>query len=165
MINVAILTISDRCSKGERTDSSGPALQDFCGNLGWVVKAQEILPDDEARITARLSDWCDENAIDLILTTGGTGFSHRDITPEATLKVIRRPAPGIMEHIRRQSIEVNKHAILSRGLAGIRGSTLIINLPGSESAALECIRYVYDVIPHACELLKNDKDSEKNHKL
>lgn len=165
MIDVAILTISDRCSKGERTDTSGPALQDFCANLGWNVKKRDILPDDEAQIISMLSEWCDESGIDLVLTTGGTGFSYRDITPEATLKVIRRSAPGIMEHIRSQSIGLNKHAILSRGLAGIRGSTLIINLPGSESAALECIQYVYDVIPHACELLKNHEDSEKHHKL
>ncbi len=165
MIRAAILTISDRSSRGERADLSGPALEAEMIRLGWEVKKTGIVPDDRQRIQAILISWCAEGQIDLLLTTGGTGFSPRDVTPEATLAVIERLAPGIAEAMRAESLKVTPHAMLSRSVAGIRERTLIVNFPGSPKAAVENLAVIAPVIPHAVELLQESPGSEKGHTL
>lgn len=164
-IRVGILTISDRSSRGERPDTSGPAIKQVVEDLGWQSKKYEIIPDDFHQIRATLSSWSDSGELDVILTTGGTGFSPRDITPEATRSVIDRDAPGMAEAMRARSLEITPHAMLSRGVCGIRGSTIIINLPGSKKAALENLQVIIPVIPHAVELLMNASNAEAGHIL
>jgi molybdopterin adenylyltransferase len=162
-MRIAILTISDRSARGERADQSGPALSQTVTTYGWQVVKVAILPDEMSQICDLLIDWADSGMIDIILTTGGTGFSPRDITPEATLAVIQRSAPGLVEAMRTASIKITPHAMLSRAVAGIRDKTLIINLPGSPKAALENLAVIYPVLPHAVQLLKNDPSSEAGH--
>jgi molybdenum cofactor synthesis domain-containing protein len=162
-IRTGIITISDRSSRGERPDSSGPTLADAARELTWIVSKMEIIPDDVNIIQKTLIEWCDSEDCDLILTTGGTGFSQRDVTPEATRQVIDRFAPGLDEAMRAGSRKINPHSMLSRGISGIRKSTLIINLPGNPNAALENIMIVKDVIPHAIGLLKNLPTTENEH--
>jgi molybdenum cofactor synthesis domain-containing protein len=164
-IRVAILTISDRSSRGERADLSGPALADLIAQQGWVVVNREIVPDEFSDIKTKLAEWADSEQVDLLLTTGGTGFSPRDVTPEATQEVISRAAPGIAEAMRAASLELTPHAMLSRAVAGIRARALIINLPGSPKAACENLTVVLPVIPHAVQLLQEDPDSEIGHQL
>ncbi|MBI5951720.1 MAG: MogA/MoaB family molybdenum cofactor biosynthesis protein [Chloroflexi bacterium] len=158
-----ILTLSDRSAKGERADASGPALADLIRARGWSVAKQLILPDDESAIRAALTEWADSGDVDIILTTGGTGFAPRDVTPEATRKVIQREAPGLAETMRAESLKKTPHAMLSRAVAGIRGRTLIVNLPGSPKGAVENLQTVLSVLPHAIQLLADDPDSEKSH--
>jgi molybdenum cofactor synthesis domain-containing protein len=162
-VRVGILTISDRASRGEYQDLSGPALASAVLNPGWVVVRTSIIPDERAGISQLLKAWCEWQDLDLILTTGGTGFSPRDVTPEATQAVIEKSAPGIAEAMRMQSLQVTPHAMLSRGIAGICGNTLIINLPGSPKAAVENLHVVLPVIEHAVQLLQSDPGAEKNH--
>lgn len=162
-LRVGIITISDRSSRGEREDTSGPALQQQIMNQGWKVARMEILPDDYQTIKALLSSWADEGELDVILTTGGTGFSPRDITPEATQAVIERAAPGLAEAMRAASLRITPHAMLSRSIAGIRNHTLIVNFPGSPKAATENLTVILPVLPHAVQLLKNDPNSEAGH--
>ena len=162
-IRFAILTVSDRSSRGERADASGPALVEVVKGRGWEVVRQEILPDDLQALRARLAAWSDSGEMDVILTTGGTGFSPRDITPEATQAVIERPAPGLAEAMRAESLRVTPHAMLSRAMAGIRGRTLIVNLPGSPKAAVENLSIVLPVLPHAVQLLGGDPQAEAGH--
>ena len=164
-IRVAILTISDRSSRGERADLSGPALADLIAQQGWVVVNQEIVPDELSDIKTKLAEWADSEQVDLLLTTGGTGFSPRDVTPEATQEVISRAAPGIAEAMRAASLVLTPHAMLSRAVVGIRARTLIINLPGSPKAACENLTVVLPVIPHAVQLLREDPESESGHQL
>lgn len=149
---IAILTISDKCSSGERVDMSGPAIEEMVAGTGRVV-AKTIVPDDRKMIASQLGEWADQNKVDLILTTGGTGFSPRDVTPEATMDVIERSAPGIPEAIRARSLQITDRAMLSRAVAGIRGQTLIINLPGSPGSVRECLAVVLPVLPHALDIL------------
>ncbi|GAB4546995.1 MAG: molybdopterin adenylyltransferase [Anaerolineales bacterium] len=163
MLRVAILTLSDRSARGQRPDASGPALAELIRAQGWQVAAEQILPDDEEAIRAGLIKWADSGAFDLILTTGGTGFAPRDVTPEATRAVIQREAPGLAEAMRAESLQKTKHAMLSRAAAGIRGRTLIVNLPGSPKGALENLQTILPVLPHAVQLLQDDPDSEKSH--
>lgn len=163
LLRTAILTVSDRSSRGERPDRSGPALVDAVTGYGWMVAATAVVADEVKQIQAYLLAWSGENQIDLILTTGGTGFAPRDITPEATQAVIERAAPGIAEAMRLESLKITPHAMLSRGIAGIRGKTLIVNLPGSPKAALENLATIAPVLPHAIELLQEDPESEKHH--
>lgn len=163
MIRFGILTLSDRSSRGEREDVSGPALASRIQAGGWSVAKQQILPDDEPAICAILAEWADGGEVDVILTTGGTGFSPRDVAPEATRAVIQRDAPGIAETMRAESLKKTPHAMLSRAAAGIRGRTLIINLPGSPKGALENLETVIPVLPHAVQLLKEDPASESSH--
>jgi molybdenum cofactor synthesis domain-containing protein len=163
-IKVAILTISDRSSSGEREDLSGPALQAAVQDLGWEVTHTSIIPDDLRQIVDLLQRWADSGEQNLILTTGGTGFTARDVTPEATRKAIDREAPGIAEAMRGGSFKITPHAMLSRAVAGIRKKTLIINLPGSPKAALENFRIVVPALPHAVQLLLNDDQTEVNHR-
>ena len=162
-LRVGILTLSDRSASGERADASGPALADLIRAQGWSVAKQEILPDDESAICATLIQWADHGQVDLILTTGGTGFSPRDVTPEATLAVIRRDAPGLAEAMRAESLKKTPHAMLSRAVAGIRGRTLIVNLPGSPKGAVENLETILPVLPHAIQLLMDDPGSEASH--
>jgi molybdopterin adenylyltransferase len=162
-MRTGILTVSDRASRGERQDASGPAVKKIVLELGWEVVSTSILPDDLARISAKLAEWADSCTIDVILTTGGTGFSPRDITPEATAAILHRPAPGLAEAMRQVSLQVTPHAMLSRAIAGIRGRTLIINLPGSPRAAAENLAVVIPVLPHAVQLLSEDPAAETGH--
>jgi molybdopterin adenylyltransferase len=162
-IRVGILTLSDRSSHGERADSSGPALASLVQARGWSVARQEILPDDEPTIRDTLIDWTDSGEMDVLLTTGGTGFSPRDVTPEATRAVIERDAPGLAEAMRAASLAITPHAMLSRIVAGIRKRTLIINLPGSPKGAVENLETVLPVLPHAIQLLRDDPASESTH--
>lgn len=172
-VRVGILTVSDRSFRGERADLGGPALADAVQG-GWitpsqadasgiVVVATAIVPDDREQIAAQLIKWCDSQPLDLILTTGGTGFASRDVTPEATRSILEREAPGLAEAIRAESRSITAHAMLSRGVAGIRGSTLIVNLPGSPRAAVESLGVILPVLPHAVELLRDDTTAESHH--
>lgn len=153
-IRAAILTVSDKGHSGERTDLSGPAIAHALEGKALVTR-QEIVPDDLEQIKAKLIEYSDLE-LDLVLTTGGTGFAPRDVTPEATLAVAERQAQGIAEAIRAKSLEITPFAMLSRAAAGIRGKTLIINLPGSPKAALECLEVFLPVMNHAIETLRGD---------
>ena len=161
----AILTISDRSYHGEREDLSGPALIDVLQKQGWKVIDIGLVPDEPDLIAQKLIEWADGGKCDVILTTGGTGFAPRDVTPEATLEVIDRQAPGLAEAMRSESLKVTSHAMLSRAVCGIRKQTLIINLPGSPKAAEENLAVIIPVLPHAVQLLRNDPASESGHKI
>jgi molybdenum cofactor synthesis domain-containing protein len=162
-IRFGILTLSDRSSRGERADASGPALAKLIEGEGWTVARQSLLPDDESAIREGLIAWADSGDLDVILTTGGTGFSPRDVTPEATRAVIDRDAPGLAEAMRAASLIVTPHAMLSRIVTGIRGKTLIVNLPGSPKGAVENLQVILSVLPHAIQLLHEDPTSESTH--
>jgi molybdopterin adenylyltransferase len=162
-LRFGILTSSDRSSRGERPDLSGPALEKLVIANGWSVACTTIVPDDLEVLRETLATWADGGELDIILTTGGTGFAPRDVTPEATSLVIDRPAPGLAEAMRQQSLKITPHAMLSRASAGIRGRVLIINLPGSPKAAVENLQVVLPVLAHAVELLREDPDAEKHH--
>ena len=168
-IRTAVLTVSDRSSAGKRPDRSGPALEKAVSDQGWACLSLVVVPDDQRQIREQLiawSDgtWDDGQSIDLILTTGGTGFAPRDVTPEATRAVIDRPAPGLAEAMRSASLEITPHAMLSRAEAGIRGHTLIVNLPGSPKAVLENFQVIAPVLPHAVELLREEQQAEDSHR-
>jgi molybdenum cofactor synthesis domain-containing protein len=162
-IRYGILTLSDRSARGERPDTSGPQLAKLIQAEGWSVVRQALLPDEESAIREILISWADSGEIDVILTTGGTGVSPRDVTPEATRAVIEREAPGLAEAMRATSLKVTPHAMLSRIVTGIRRKTLIINLPGSPKAAMENFQVVIPVLPHAVQLLQGDPASESTH--
>ena len=152
----AVITLSDKGARGERVDESGPAIARRLTESGYEVVEQLLLADEQGPLKAALIRLCDQRQLDLILTTGGTGFSPRDTTPEATLAVATRLAPGITEAIRAQSMKYTHHAMLSRGASVIRGKTLIINLPGSPKACMESMDVFMDTIPHAVGLLRNE---------
>jgi molybdenum cofactor synthesis domain-containing protein len=154
MIRSGILTISDAGSRGEREDTSGAAIRELLVGIGGEVARYEIVPDEREVIAATLRTWCAAGDIDLILTTGGTGLAARDVTPEATLDVAERLAPGIAEAMRAEGRRQTPTAMLSRAVAGVRGRTLIINLPGSEKGVRESLGAVVDVLPHAVDLLR-----------
>ncbi|HEX3044208.1 MAG TPA: MogA/MoaB family molybdenum cofactor biosynthesis protein [Bacillota bacterium] len=156
MIRAGILTASDKGSKGERVDESGKVIEELLERIEAKVVSYSVVPDERTVISAKLEEMADEMGVDLILTTGGTGFSPRDITPEATLDVIERQIPGIPEAIRQKSLEVTNRAMLSRAVAGIRKKTIIINLPGSPKGVRECLEVVLPVLPHAIEILKGE---------
>lgn len=162
-IRFGLLTLSDRSSRGEREDASGPALAHLIEAEGWSVVKQQILPDEESAIRMILMEWSGGGGLDVILTTGGTGFAPRDVTPEATRAVIEREAPGLAEAMRADSLKQTPHAMLSRAVAGIRGRTLIINLPGSPKGAVENFHVIRLVLAHAVQLLKDDPASESSH--
>lgn len=163
MLTFAILTVSDRAAAGIRADLSGPALAQKVEADQHRVGISAVVPDEFDQITKILIDWSDRDAYDVILTTGGTGFAPRDITPEATLAVVEKLAPGIAEAIRAESLKITPHAMLSRAAAGIRGRTLIINLPGSPKAAVENYQIIAPVLEHAVALLREKPDSESGH--
>jgi molybdopterin adenylyltransferase len=154
MFRVGILTISDRGHAGEREDTAGPELGRQLDSRCFAVGATGVVPDEPEAIAAQLKAWSDDDQLDLILTTGGTGLSPRDTTPEATLAVAHRLVPGIPEAMRAAGLAITPHAMLSRGVAVIRGRTLIINLPGSPKGARENIAAVAAALPHALEKLK-----------
>lgn len=149
----AVITISDKGSRGERVDTSGPNLVEILKSRGYDVVYTNIIPDEMEQIKAELVSCVDEKKITLILTTGGTGFSPRDITPEATMAVVERPTPGIPEAMRAESMKITPKGCLSRSAAGIRGRSLIINLPGSKKASQENILAVIDPVEHGLEML------------
>ena len=163
IIRFGILTLSDRSSRGERADASRPALVSLIQAEGWSVVKQDLLPDEESAIREVLISWADSSELDVILTTGGTGFSPRDVTPEATRAVMDREAPGLAEAMRAASLSVTPHAMLSRIVTGIRKKALIINLPGSPKGAVENLQVVIPVLPHAVQLLHEDPASESTH--
>lgn len=152
----AVITLSDKGSRGEREDKSGPAIAARLEQNGYAVIERLLLPDDPELLKAQLIRLCDQRQPDLILTTGGTGFGPRDTTPEATLAVADRGAPGIAEAIRAASLQITKHAMLSRAASVIRGRTLIINLPGSPKACMESMDVFLDTIPHGMGLLRDE---------
>ena len=162
-IRIGIITISDRSARAERPDASGPALAKAVAKHDWQVIRTTVIPDEFELIVATLTEWVDSGEIDIILTTGGTGFSPRDVTPEATAAVIHRLAPGLAEAMRTASLDITPHAMLSRAAAGIRARTLIINLPGSPKAAIENLAVVMPVLPHAVQLLREDPSAEAGH--
>jgi len=155
-MRAAILTLSDKGARGEREDLSGPALSDWLIQKGVVVECMSLIADDFEQIVSTLEKWTDSLATDLILTTGGTGVSPREITPEATDKVIDRELPGFAERMRQESLKKTPHAIISRAIAGIRQRTLIINLPGSPKGAIENLEAVWPAIPHAIAKIQGD---------
>ena len=164
-IRFGVLTVSDRSARGERSDSSGPALIEEIKKQHWEVEKVKIVADDTQELVAVFREWADGGEVDVILSTGGTGFSPRDITPEATEVVIERSAPGLAEAMRIESMKITPHAMLSRATAGIRGATLIVNLPGSPKAAIENFQAIQAVIPHAVSLLRNEASAESGHQL
>lgn len=152
-MRVAVLTLSDSGWAGKREDKSGPLIASVMEQAGWKVVHTAILPDNQEMLTEKLKRLCDEHLADLILTTGGTGFSPTDITPEATAAVIERPTPGIPEAMRLNSLRITPRAMLSRSVAGIRKQSLIINLPGSPKAVKECLDLIMPALPHGLEIL------------
>jgi len=162
-MQVGLLTVSDRGARGEYEDRSGPLLAEIVqSKTPWQVSHRAIVPDELDEIAETLRRWCDEG-VQLILTSGGTGFAPRDVTPEATKAVIERETPGIAEALRTESLKFTRHAMLSRAVAGIRGQTLIINLPGSPKAVRENMDVLLPILPHALELLTNTPGSESHH--
>ena len=156
MITVAILTCSDKGSRGEREDLSGPAIAEMIKGIGAVVEYYEVIPDERELIKEKLMEY--SKKADIILTTGGTGLSPRDVTPEATIEVMDREIPGIAEAMRSEGLKKTKRAMLSRAVAGVRDECIIVNLPGSLKAVRECLEVLLDVIPHAVEKIKGSTE-------
>ena len=156
MFSVGILTVSDKGSRGEREDLSGPEIRRIISSLPAQVNAYEVIPDEEEVIAEKLQEYADRRRLDLILTTGGTGLSPRDVTPEATRKVLEKEIPGIAEAMRAEGIKITPLAMLSRAAAGIRGCSLIINLPGSPRAVQENLTVILPVLKHALEKIQGD---------
>lgn len=154
MIKVGIITASDKGSRGEREDRSGEVIREMVAAEGWEVIEYVILPDEREQLASKMRDWCDKHAVDLILTTGGTGFSKRDCTPEATMDVVEKLVPGIPEAMRYYSLQITPRAMLSRSTAGIRKDTLIINLPGSPKAVRENLEAIMGTLAHGIGILQ-----------
>ncbi len=154
LYTAAVLTVSDKASRGEREDTGGPAIISFLSENGFEVVEYRIVSDEQEKIVKELKYFSDEIKVDLVATTGGTGFAPRDVTPEATLIVVEKLVPGVVEHIRRLSFEKTSHAILSRAMCGIRGNTVIINLPGSPKGAVESLEFVIEPLKHGIDVLK-----------
>jgi molybdenum cofactor synthesis domain-containing protein len=151
-VKIALLTVSDRCSRGERQDLSGLAIQETLTPEVFEIRGQEVVPDERERITAAICRFADELGCDIVLTTGGTGLGPRDVTPEATASVCDRMVPGLPELMRAEGLKSTRNAALSRAVAGMRGKTLIVNLPGSPRAVRECLGSILDVLPHAVDM-------------
>ena len=152
-MKIAILTVSDKGAAGEREDISGAVIVEEIADIGGEIVARDILPDERDQLSERLKYYADELEVELVLTTGGTGFSPRDWTPEATLDIADREAPGLAEAMRQESLKITPHAMLSRAVAAIRGRTLIVNLPGSPKAVRENLQTIKPALPHAIEIL------------
>lgn len=155
MIRVGVITASDKGFRGEREDISGDTVKEMVKLIDGHVEEYCILPDDQATLAEKMRKYADVFGLDLILTTGGTGFGPRDVTPEATLAVIERQAYGIAEAMRYESMKITPKAMLSRAVAGIRGNTLIVNLPGSPKAVRECLEAIFPALPHGIAILKS----------
>jgi len=155
MFTVGILTISDKGSRGERQDKSGETIREIISSLDVSIINYDIVPDEKELIVEKLVKWADEGDLDVVITTGGTGLTPRDITPEATLAVVDRIVPGFAEAMRAESLKKTPMAMLSRAVVGARGKCLIINLPGSPKAVRECLEVVLPALPHAVEMLKD----------
>jgi len=156
MFSVGILTISDKGWRGERYDESGRVIKDSLFLIDSRVVKYEVIPDEVDVIASKLAEWADGGNVDVILTTGGTGLSQRDVTPEATLSVVDKVVPGFAEAMRAESFKITPLAMLSRAVAGVRGKCLIINLPGSPKAVEECLGVILPAIPHAVEIIKGE---------
>ena len=154
MIRMGILTASTLGARGEREDTSGQAIRELVAPLGSEVVVYRVVTDDLDLIATALQSWCDELHLDMILTTGGTGLSPTDVTPEATRRVVEREVPGLAEAMRQEGLKHTPRAMLSRGMAGVRGRTLIVNLPGSPKGVRESLGAIADVLPHAIEILQ-----------
>jgi molybdenum cofactor synthesis domain-containing protein len=152
-MRVAVLTISDSAHAGARLDVSGPAVAEMCLEQGWQVLHAEVIPDEQLVIAARLRELADSDAVDVILTTGGTGITERDVTPEATRAVIEKELPGVGELMRSEGLKQTPRAVLSRALAGTRGRVLIVNLPGSARGSRQSLGAILEFVPHVVELL------------
>ena len=155
MIKIAVITVSDRCFQGEKEDKSGPAIKEIVKSLGEVVKYR-VIPDEEKLISNVLKEMIDCHKVDLVLTTGGTGLSSRDVTPEATKEVLEKEIPGFGELMRQESFKLTPLAILSRATAGTRKKSLIVNLPGSPKGAKECLEILLPALPHALDVVKQE---------
>ena len=153
MIRVAILTVSDSAVAGTRADASGPALKQHCESLGWTVADSAVVPDDVSDISRQLRDWANKSTANVIFTTGGTGISARDVTPEATRAVLDREIPGMAELIRAKGLEQTPFSVLSRGVVGSRGEALVVNLPGSPKGALHSLQSIQHLVSHVTDLL------------
>lgn len=156
-LRIAVLTISDAGHRGNRPDGSGDAIVAWAGSRGYTLAARALVPDAVDQIAARLTTWADSDRVDLILTTGGTGLTERDVTPEATRAVLQREAPGIAEALRMSVYPRFHRAALSRGVAGTRGRTLIVNLPGSTSGVRDGLAVLEDLVEHAVKLVRGEK--------
>lgn len=164
-MRISILTVSDRSARGERPDTAGPLIAALLTESfpDCQIVRTAIVPDERDQISACLIEWSDEDGADVIFTTGGTGFAPRDITPEATHNVIDREAPGLAEAMRAAGLRHTPHAMLSRGICGLRGRTLIVNLPGSPGAVRDSLAVIQPVLPHAVALLRDVPDAEAGH--
>ena len=155
-MKVGVLTVSDSASRGEREDESGRLIAEILEGIGATTARYDVVPDDAGRIAEKLVDMADNSRLDIVFTTGGTGLAPRDVTPEATLGVIDRAVPGIAEHMRAAGMQKTPHAMLSRATAGVRGRTLIVNLPGSERGVRQNLAQLLPVLPHALETLRGE---------
>lgn len=158
-LRLGILTISDACSRGERADSSGDLIASWARERQYTVAERGLIPDDTVRISVALAEWADTDRADLILTTGGTGLTERDVTPEATLAILEKEAPGIAEALRMTSFPRFPRAALSRGTAGVRAKTLIVNLPGSPGGVRDGLAVLSNLVDHAVELVRGERTS------
>ena len=158
-MRVAVLTVSDACSRGERVDTSGDTIVAWVTGKGATLAARALVADENVEIVRTLTSWCDRDEADLVITTGGTGLSPRDVTPEATRIVLEREAPGIAEELRRHGMASTKYSMISRGLAGVRNRTLIVNLPGSPKAVEDGLKVLDEIVDHAVKLIRGDRTS------
>jgi molybdopterin adenylyltransferase len=165
MIRVSILTISDSVARGTRNDGSGPAIRERCEKFGWSLADEDVVPDDKAAIARRLETWADSSAASVILTTGGTGVSARDVTPEATRSILDREIPGIAELMRSRGLEETRFSVLSRAVAGSRKRSFIVNLPGSPRGAVHSLKMIEDLVPHIIDLLEGRTEHAASAKL